>query len=133
MEIADVFAVNKSDRPGADKMVHEIVLMLGMGQMNGGAWVPPVIRTEATRGIGVEEVLDTFIAHQKTLDAAGLREAHFREFMEEELVDISSEKTTKTIKDYLVSKAGSSIFEKMIRREIDPYSAADSILPFKNN
>jgi LAO/AO transport system kinase len=57
MEVADVFAVNKSDRGGAELVEQEIVAMQGLGAERGG-WVPPVVRTVATTGEGVGELME---------------------------------------------------------------------------
>jgi LAO/AO transport system kinase len=57
MEVADVFVVNKSDRGGAEMVEHEIVAMQGLAQGQGG-WVPPVVRTVATTGEGVQELME---------------------------------------------------------------------------
>jgi LAO/AO transport system kinase len=58
MEVADVFVVNKSDRGGAELVEQEIVAMQGLA-MGGGEWVPPVVRTVATTGEGVGELMET--------------------------------------------------------------------------
>jgi LAO/AO transport system kinase len=58
MEVADVFVVNKSDRGGAELVEQEIVAMQGLAAESGG-WVPPVIRTVATTGEGVRELMET--------------------------------------------------------------------------
>jgi LAO/AO transport system kinase len=59
MEIADVFVVNKADREGADRMVSSIEAMLSLQTLPEGGWLTPVLKTEATRGIGVPELLAT--------------------------------------------------------------------------
>ena len=56
MEVADVFVVNKSDRGGAEVVEQEIVAMQGLAAESGG-WVPPVVRTVATTGEGVGELM----------------------------------------------------------------------------
>jgi LAO/AO transport system kinase len=58
MEVADVFVVNKSDRGGAELVEQEIVAMQGLA-MGRGEWVPPVVRTVATTGEGVRELMGT--------------------------------------------------------------------------
>ncbi|MBB5316688.1 methylmalonyl Co-A mutase-associated GTPase MeaB [Tunturibacter empetritectus] len=58
MEVADVFVVNKSDRGGAELVEQEIVAMQGLA-MERGEWVPPVVRTVATTGEGVGELMET--------------------------------------------------------------------------
>ncbi len=54
MEVADLFVVNKSDRDGADRVVLEILQMLELGEH--GAWIPPVVKTVATTGAGLDEL-----------------------------------------------------------------------------
>ena len=56
MEIADIFVINKADHPGADRVEHEIQGLLTLGQRSKG-WTPPIIKTVATDGTGVNEVL----------------------------------------------------------------------------
>ena len=58
MEIADLFVVNKSDREGADRMVAAVETVLGLAAPDAVAWTPPVLKTEATRGVGVQQVLE---------------------------------------------------------------------------
>jgi LAO/AO transport system kinase len=58
MEVADIFVVNKSDRGGAELVEQEIVAMQGLATERGG-WVPPVVRTVATTGEGVQELMET--------------------------------------------------------------------------
>jgi LAO/AO transport system kinase len=58
MEAADIFVVNKSDRAGAEQVEAEIVAMQGLA-MKGDGWVAPVVRTVATTGEGVGELMDT--------------------------------------------------------------------------
>jgi LAO/AO transport system kinase len=57
MEVADVFVVNKSDRGGAELVEQEIVAMQGLAASRGG-WVPPVVKTVATSGEGVGELME---------------------------------------------------------------------------
>ena len=57
MEVADIFVVNKSDRGGAELVEQEIVAMQGLVAESGG-WVPPVVRTVATTGEGVQELME---------------------------------------------------------------------------
>ena len=57
MEIADIFVVNKADREGADRMVASIEAMLSLHTFGAGEWRPPIVKTEATTGKGVAELL----------------------------------------------------------------------------
>ncbi len=66
MEVADLFVVNKSDRDGADRVVQEILQMLELGEH--GVWVPPVLKTVATTGAGVDELGAKLVEHRAFLD-----------------------------------------------------------------
>jgi LAO/AO transport system kinase len=76
MEIADVFVVNKSDRPGADRVVADIRMMLDMERhkYDAGSWRPPIVCTVATTGEGIEELYTEILAHRRHLESAGLLE-----------------------------------------------------------
>jgi LAO/AO transport system kinase len=67
MEIPDVIVVNKAEHPLTDSMVREIkgLLALGLGGSDSD-WRVPVLRTEAIRGAGIEELADTLVAHRLT-------------------------------------------------------------------
>jgi LAO/AO transport system kinase len=66
MEVADLFVVNKADRDGADRVVQEILQMLELGEH--GAWIPPVVKTVATTGAGLDELEAKLAEHRAFLD-----------------------------------------------------------------
>jgi LAO/AO transport system kinase len=66
MEVADLFVVNKADRDGADRVVSEILQMLELGEH--GAWVPPVVKTVATTGAGLDALIGKLAEHRAFLD-----------------------------------------------------------------
>ena len=66
MEVADLFVVNKADRDGADRVMQEILQMLELGEH--GAWVPPVMKTIATTGAGLDELAARLADHRAFLD-----------------------------------------------------------------
>ena len=77
MEIADIFVVNKADREGADRTVASIEALLNLDDWSPPRWRHPVLKTEATRGTGVEELLEAierFRGHAAAAPAARLRE-----------------------------------------------------------
>ena len=71
LEIADVFVVNKSDREGSDAVERDIRMMLSLREDQPGAWTPPICRTIATEGRGVDEVLTHLDAHRAWLQGNG--------------------------------------------------------------
>jgi LAO/AO transport system kinase len=91
MEMADIYVVNKADRPGADRLRQEIEVMLGIRRGNAyrhvrahhrpgtppaaveatGAWEPPVLTTVAAKGEGVEPLVEAIERHATDLAASG--------------------------------------------------------------
>jgi GTPase len=71
LEIADVFVVNKADRPGADATYRDIQGMLGLGERKPGDWRPLVVRATAVRGEGIDDVVAAIEKHRGWLDQSG--------------------------------------------------------------
>jgi len=91
MEIGDVFAVNKADRGEADKTAAEIEMMLGLAPDRGG-WRPAVLRTVASEGRGVEEVLQALERHRAYLVDRGLLMARRQARRRREIIEIIEER-----------------------------------------
>ncbi|MBC7385072.1 MAG: methylmalonyl Co-A mutase-associated GTPase MeaB [Cryobacterium sp.] len=127
MEIADIFAVNKSDRPEADKLVKEIITMVGLNDHDEKSWMVPVKKTEATRGVGMVELLDSIGEHQAWLGKTGNRDEKGRRFLKEEVLDILVERLERSLDGAFETRSGKELLEQLLRREIDPYSAADTL------
>jgi LAO/AO transport system kinase len=71
MEIADIFVVNKADRAGAERVEHEVRSVQSLST-RGDGWVPPVVKTVATSGAGVAELVAAIDAYESFLAANGL-------------------------------------------------------------
>ncbi len=83
MEIADIYVLNKSDRPGADKLGHEIEIMVSMRRgSRSGAWEPPVVKTVATTGDGIGELTAVLERHRTYLEQSGVLRARRRRRVE---------------------------------------------------
>jgi LAO/AO transport system kinase len=127
MEIADVFAVNKSDRPEADKLVREIVAMVSLLSQTRGAWKIPVHKTEAVRGVGVRDLILSVQAHQEFLTLSGVRQEKTREFLKNEVADILTERLSQDLMLAFEKSSGKELIQRLLDRELDPYQAADII------
>jgi LAO/AO transport system kinase len=75
LEVGDLFVVNKADRDGADVTARELRMMLTLGDRPEGAWLPPVLKTVASTGVGIPEVLEAIDEHGRWLAASGELEA----------------------------------------------------------
>ena len=126
MEIADLFVVNKSDREGADRMVTAVESVLGLAPAASGAWTPPVLKTEATRGTGVSDVLealDQFRARAgATLDRRRGERVQHR--LRELLTAAFLERAGQRLAPGDLEQLGRQVAD----RKVDPYTAVAGLL-----
>ena len=71
LEVADIFVVNKSDKPGAQEAVRDLRMMTAMARRGEGDWKPPIVTTIATTGEGIADLTAKLDAHWSWLDASG--------------------------------------------------------------
>jgi LAO/AO transport system kinase len=71
MEIADIFVINKSDREGADRVEREIRAMQTLA-IRRDDWMPPIVKTVATDGTGISELVKTIGSYRQYLEDKGL-------------------------------------------------------------
>jgi LAO/AO transport system kinase len=127
MEIADIFVVNKADRDGADRTVASIEAMLSLHAFAEGEWRPPILKTEATAGTGVDALIDTieqFRAH--TAKARGSRRRARAEWRVREL--LAQRFLTHVEQHVLAPGEFEQTLERIAARELDPYTAVDAIV-----
>jgi LAO/AO transport system kinase len=127
MEIADIFVINKADREGADRLVSAVESNLALHSYGGGEWRPPVLKTVATTGAGVSELVAAiaqFRAHSQGGQAARRRARS--EFRLRELV--SHRFMNHLERDVLAAGELGSIVDQIAARELDPYTAANQLL-----
>ncbi|HTL00665.1 MAG TPA: methylmalonyl Co-A mutase-associated GTPase MeaB [Vicinamibacterales bacterium] len=126
MEIADIFVVNKADRDGADRAVAEVEALLSLQTFAEADWKPPVLRTVATTGAGLDdltEALDRFRTRAAALlDARrhGRAAAQLRAILAHRLMQRVDREVTGTVMEQLI--------DRIATRATDPYSAAEEIL-----
>ncbi len=94
MEIGDIFVVNKSDLPGADRMKLDIETVLYMREAKE-AWLPKVWLTDSKKGSGTREILENIDAHQQFLKKEGLLGAKRRRRDEERIRLLVNERITR--------------------------------------
>jgi len=127
MEIADIFVVNKADRDGADRTAASIESMLALQSFADDEWRPPIVRTVATTGEGVAELLATIERFREhTRAELGSRRRARAEFR---LREILARRFLQRVEE-VVLRPGEfgEYLEKIARRELDPYSAASEIM-----
>lgn len=129
MEIADVFAINKCDMPGADTLSLEVNLMLDM-QDDHIKWRPPVKLTATiNKGEGITELLEAIESHRNHLNEKGFFAERRRERTKNETLDIVNYQWQRLVREE-VNRPGrvSDLLEKVATREVDPYTASTNII-----
>ena len=128
LEIADVFAVNKSDRPGAQEVIRDLRTMLAMASYDAAAWKPPIVSTTAATGEGIGDLAAAIGRHQEWLAASG-------RLAERRRVRASAEISALALaglRQRMGGLPGESRLTELAGRvaagELDPYSAADELI-----
>ncbi|QES48187.1 methylmalonyl Co-A mutase-associated GTPase MeaB [Streptomyces venezuelae] len=129
LEIGDLYVVNKADRDGADATARELNHMLGLGEARGpGDWRPPIIKTVAARGEGIDEVVEALEKHRAWMDERGVlaERRAARAAREVETIAITA------LRERLADVHGDTHLQELAGRvaagELDPYAASDALL-----
>ena len=128
MEIADVFVINKADRPGADETRRDLEGMLDLTDPGQGGWRPPVLDAVATEGAGVGELWDQVQAHRAHLEATGELDARRGRRAREELTRIVAERLLARARAASEGDRFEELLDEVERRGTHPWAAADELL-----
>ena len=150
LEIADVFAVNKADHEGADHAVQVLQMMLDLNSsgpqavMHHGrlmqvaatagqtastpAWRPPIHKTVATRGEGIDGLVEAIVAHRAYLEQTGNLVWRERERAASELEMIIQQEALHRVLAHTDGRQLAGLIDQIARRELDPYAASQLLL-----
>ncbi|RZU49896.1 LAO/AO transport system kinase [Krasilnikovia cinnamomea] len=128
LEIADVFVVNKADRPGADATYRDIQGMLALGERAPGEWRPQVVRATAVRGEGVDDVVAAIAKHRDWLESSGELGRRQQERAAAEVEAIALGTLRARLGSLREGTALSALATRVADGEIDPYAAAEELL-----
>jgi LAO/AO transport system kinase len=127
MEIADIFVVNKADREGADRLVSAVEANLALHTYASGEWRPPVVKTIATSGQGVDELvatIDRYRAH-----SSGRDEGRRKTRSEYRLRELVAQRFMDHLERHVLAKGElAGLVDRIAAREMDPYTAAAELL-----
>jgi LAO/AO transport system kinase len=150
LEIADVFAVNKADHEGADHAVQVLQMMLDLNApgphavMHHGrlievaaiagksadtpAWRPPIHKTVATRGEGIDGLVEAIVAHRAYLEQTGNLVWRERERAAAELETIIQQEALRRVLVHTDGAQLATLIDQIARRELDPYAASQLLI-----
>ncbi len=149
LEIADILAVNKADREGADKTVTALHMVLGSGgpsmrqvhhhgqwmeagspqPEDVGGWTPPIIKTVALRDQGIGDLLEAVEQHRGYLLASGELQRREEDRARTALVHILQAAVLRRLQENVPSQQLRQLVSDVAGRKLDPYSAAERLLP----
>jgi len=133
LETADVFVVNKADRPGAPALMAELKFTAHL-QYTGSAgprdvdWEIPVLSAEAENDVGVVELLETIRRHRAALESTGVLADRRRQRRRAELRRLLVDEFAASVERRLRSGELAGTFDDVAEGVVDPYSAAEAIL-----
>ncbi|MEU1017103.1 methylmalonyl Co-A mutase-associated GTPase MeaB [Streptomyces sp. NPDC005900] len=129
LEIGDVYVVNKADRDGADATARELNHMLGLGESRGpGDWRPPIVKTVAARGEGIDEVVEALEKHRAWMEERGVLAERRVSRAAREVETIAVTALRERVGSLRGDRRLSSLAERIVAGELDPYAAADELV-----
>ena len=120
MEVADIFAINKADLPGVERLEQEIRFVQSLSGKNRDVSPAPIRRVIATKGQGIEELLSAAVSifeeKGRARDRAGIWTARIREMLRERLL-------SAVPKSAIIEQS-----DRVARREVDPFAAVENLI-----
>jgi LAO/AO transport system kinase len=127
MEIADVFAVNKADREGADRLVTQIQSMLSLAGEDAAR--PAIVRTVATTGEGVAELLAEIEAFRARAERSGVLARKRRDHLRRQFEDTLQDRLRRRVEEKVLGREERErVVDRLAAREVDPFAAVDEVL-----
>ncbi|MEY2470961.1 MAG: GTPase [Actinomycetota bacterium] len=127
LEVADVFVINKADRPGVAEVRRDLEAMLDM-HTSPGPWRPPIVETVAARGEGAVELWGAIEKHRAHMNETGELERRQAKRAAAEVREIITRTIERGAVEALRSEAGAALCARVTSGEIDPHAAAEKIL-----
>lgn len=128
MEIADIFAVNKADRQGADQVVAELEAMLSLNPRDAH-WQTPVLAIQALNNIGIDELYQDIERHRSMLESTGRLATQRQGQLKKELIQAIEQGVSTQLSRLMIEDQNLiALSERVASGELDPYSTAKEIL-----
>lgn len=126
MEIADVFAVNKSDLDHADRVVVALEAALRLGP--AGPWKPPVVKVVAATGQGIDDLVEALEGHRRFLREDDRWQRREEERVRFQLLEMVEQRLTQRFVAGLAPGELDRLVGEIVARRADPYSAVESLI-----
>ena len=127
MEIADVLVVNKADRPGAEETAKDLTQMLTLGASRLG-WKPPVVKTSAKDGTGIEDLMAAIDKHRAWAAESGEARRRDADAMRNEIQILLQERVLRDLALRLGKQQLDDVVLRVVDKTCDPYEAVEALL-----
>ena len=128
LEIADLFVVNKGDKPEADKTVRELEVMLDMSAPREDRWRPIILKVSAIKGEGIKELMEGLESHRKFLETSGRFESYRKDRVAHAFENLLRDKLFNMVMSKLKENGTyDRLLEDMFSKRKDPYSVIEKL------
>ncbi|HZJ07428.1 MAG TPA: methylmalonyl Co-A mutase-associated GTPase MeaB [Nocardioidaceae bacterium] len=128
LEIGDIYVVNKADRDGADQVRRDLRNMIALADASDDSWKPPIVKTVAQTGEGVDEVVEKIDAHRGWLGSSGELERRRVRRARDEIEAIAVTALRERWGDVHTRTELDELASQVVSGDSDPYRAADQLL-----
>ena len=124
LEVADLFVVNKADKPDSQQVVRDLRTMIALAERRHGDWKPPIVTTVAVQGDGIDELVSCLDEHWSWLSTTGELKRRRLARAREELTAL----TFVALRDRLAASRLDELASQVAEGTLDPFQAADELL-----
>jgi LAO/AO transport system kinase len=129
LEVADLFVVNKADKPDAQQVVRDLRNMIALAHREKGDWKPPIISTVAVKGEGIEELVSSLDAHWSWLNSSGELKKRRQARAREEITALAF----AALRRRLAASSIDTLAGRVADGTLDPFQAAEELLAQQNS
>jgi LAO/AO transport system kinase len=126
MEIADIFVINKSDRDGAENVEREIRTLQSLAMRSDG-WTPPIVKTVASQGVGIEELAAAIVDYEAYLQKENLALNKSVENWQERLIEMLRDALFEKARDEMGDSSVADYAAEVAQHKRDPYTLVEQI------
>jgi LAO/AO transport system kinase len=128
LEAADLYVVNKADRDGADHTIRDLRGMMALVEdRSPDAWQPPIIKTVASTGEGIDDLVGALDDHRAWLVESGTLDKRRTARIADEIEAIAVTALREQMGDLRGGTLLDDLAAKVVAGETDPYAAADEL------
>jgi LAO/AO transport system kinase len=128
LEIADIYVINKADRDGADNVLRDLRAMLALAGSNAQAWRPPIVRTVANQGEGLDRLVKAVDRHRGWMESTGELDRRRSKRARDEIEAIAMTALRGKLQDIHGHDRLDALADAVAAGQTDPYAAADEVI-----